>query len=236
MRFLAMALDYDGTIAQNDMLDDRVRESIARLRAQNIIVLIVTGRILSDLERVAGDLHFVDAVVAENGAVMAFPDSGYSKILGDPPPVSLLEALRIERIAFKAGQSILEADANDASRLLAILQRLELPLALLFNRGRVMAQPQAISKATGLREAFKILRLSPHNAVAIGDAENDHELLRSCELGVAVSWGRQSLKATADYILTGEGSSSIADYMQMLVKEPRIPRALKSRRSLLLVL
>jgi len=234
MRFLAMALDYDGTIAQNDMLDSRVRESIAQLRAQNIIVLIVTGRILSELQRVAGDLHFVDAVVAENGAVIAFPGSGYSKVLGDPAPASLLEALRIAGIAFKAGQSIVEADANDASRLLAILQRLELPLALLFNRRRVMVLPQAISKATGLREAFKILRLSPHNAVAMGDAENDHELLRSCELGVAVSWGSQSLKAAADDILPGEGPSSVADYMQTLVEEQRIPRGLKSRRSLLL--
>ena len=65
-----------------------------------------------------------------------------------------------------------------APRILAILQRLELPLVLTFNRSRVMVLPQAISKATGLRHAHAILRLSPHNTVAIGDAENDHELLR----------------------------------------------------------
>ena len=55
MSFLAMALDYDGTIAQKDVLDDRVRDSVSQLRAQNIIVLIGKGRILSDLQRVAGD-------------------------------------------------------------------------------------------------------------------------------------------------------------------------------------
>jgi hydroxymethylpyrimidine pyrophosphatase-like HAD family hydrolase len=186
MRFLALALDYDGTIAKDNVLGDEVRRAIATLRAQNIIVLIVTGRILSDLEKVAGSLHFVDAVVAENGAVIYLPDSRYSQLLGEPPPGALLDAAVAEGIDFKAGQSIVEADAKDAPRLLEILRARELPHSLAFNRGRVMILGQAISKATGLREILKILRLSPHNVVAIGDAENDHELLRSCEFGVAV--------------------------------------------------
>ncbi len=234
MRFLTTALDYDGTIARNDQLDSRVREAIAELRAQNIVVLIVTGRILEDLRSVAGDLHFVDGVVAENGAVLEFTDSGYSRVMGPPPPANLLEALGREGISFKAGRSIVEANAAEAPRLLAILERLELPLALVFNRGRVMVLPQAISKATGLREALKILRLSPHNTVAIGDAENDHELLQSCEAGVAVAWGSETLKASAYYVLSGDGPAAVADYMRELAKSRRISVPPKSRRGLLL--
>jgi hydroxymethylpyrimidine pyrophosphatase-like HAD family hydrolase len=49
-----------------------------------------------------------------------------------------------------------------------------------------MTVPQAVSKATGLHTALDTLRLSGHNAVAIGDAENDHELLRLVEVGAAV--------------------------------------------------
>ena len=41
-----------------------------------------------------------------------------------------------------------------------MIRYLELPLVLLFNRGRLMVLPQAISKATGLREALRTLRLS----------------------------------------------------------------------------
>lgn len=41
-----------------------------------------------------------------------------------------------------------------------------------------MALPQGVSKATGLQAALNRLRLSPRNTVAVGDAENDHELLR----------------------------------------------------------
>ena len=53
-----------------------------------------------------------------------------------------------------------------------------------FNRGRVMTMPQGVSKATGLQIALQTLRLSARNTLAIGDAENDHELVRLAEVGV----------------------------------------------------
>lgn len=67
-----LAIDFDGTIALHDLLDPDVRATFAELRAQGITVALVTGRILSDLRRVAGELHFVDVVVGENGAVVEF--------------------------------------------------------------------------------------------------------------------------------------------------------------------
>ncbi len=233
MKLSTLALDFDGTIAQNDVLDPEVRKAIAEARAQGVVVLLVTGRILENLGRVTGDLHFVE-VVSENGAVIYFPDSGYSRVLADPPPSALLKALRTEGVTFAVGQSIIDADSNTASRILAILQRLELPRVLLFNRSRVMVLPQAISKATGLGEALAILRLSPHNAVAIGDAENDHELLHSCELGVAVAWGSEALKASADHVLPGDGPPAVAGYIRALLKNRLIPEPVKTRRHLVL--
>ncbi len=234
MKLSTIALDFDGTIARNDVLDPGVRDAIAEARAQGVVVLLVTGRILEDLRRVAGGLHFVDAVVAENGAVIYFPDSGYSRILAEPPPAVLLDELLREGITFAVGRSIIDADADTASRILAILQRLELPRVLLFNRSRVMVLPQAISKATGLREALTILRLSPHNTVAIGDAENDHELLRLCEVGVAVAWGSEVLKASADHVLPGDGPPAVAGYVRALVKGGLIPEPFRTRRHLVL--
>lgn len=234
VRLSTFALDFDGTIAWNDTLDPGVRLALAEVRQQGIIVILVTGRILDDLRRVAGDLHFVDAVVAENGAVIAFPDSGYSRVVGQPPPDALLIELRREGIPFAAGQSVVDAPADTAPRILAILQRLELPLALAFNRSRVMVLPQAVSKATGLREALTIMRLSPHNTVAIGDAENDHELLRFCEVGVAVAWGSEVLKASADYVLSGDGPPAVAGYLRTLAKGQRISAPRQTRRHLLL--
>jgi hydroxymethylpyrimidine pyrophosphatase-like HAD family hydrolase len=222
MKFGVLAMDYDGTIARDGMLDSEVRAAIAEVRSRGIKVLIVTGRILSELEQVAGDLHFVDGVVAENGAVLWFPN-GHSRLLGTSSSLGFLKELRRRKLEFKAGQSVVEFDAADAPQVLSIIRELELPLVLLFNRGRLMVLPQAVSKGAGLREALATLRLSVHNTVGIGDAENDHDLLATCELGVAVSWGSKLLQEVADEVLQGEGPSAVAGYIRRAAKGIRLP-------------
>jgi hypothetical protein len=132
------------------------------------------------------------------------------------------------------GKAIVDMDASVVPRVLSIIRRLELPLILACNRSRLMVLPQAVSKATGLCEAMAILRLSPHNAVAIGDAENDHALHAACEFSVAVGWGSEMLKAAADFILVGDGPPAVADYIRSLSRERQIPSPAKTRRSLLL--
>jgi hydroxymethylpyrimidine pyrophosphatase-like HAD family hydrolase len=234
VKLSVIALDYDGTVARGDVLDPQVREAIALARTQGIVVLLVTGRILDELRRVAGDLHFVDGVIAENGAVLHFPDSGRTTALAPPVPQGFVTELRRRGIVFSAGQCLVDADANDAPRLLELIRTLELPLVLIFNRGRVMTSPQGISKATGLRVALETLRLSARNTVAIGDAENDHELLRLAEVGVAVEWGSKALRAAADIVLGGGGPAAVADYVRQLAAARSLPIPPRGRRHLLL--
>src|SRR5215472_3559072 len=222
MKFRVLALDYDGTIARDGVLSADVRSAIAEARAEGIVVIIVTGRILSDLRSASGDLDFVDAVVAENGAVLSFPGAE-TRVVGQLPPQILFDELRRRGVAFKSGECIVEADASQAPTILATIRELQLPLVILFNRGRLMVLPQAISKGTGLLEALHILRLSPHNAIAIGDAENDHDLLARCELAAAVSWGSTMLQAEADEVVNGDGPSAVATYIRRATTKARLP-------------
>jgi hydroxymethylpyrimidine pyrophosphatase-like HAD family hydrolase len=221
MKFGVLALDYDGTIARAGVLHPEVRAAIADARGRGIVVIIVTGRILTELQRAVGNLDFVDAVVAENGAVLSFRN-GQTRIIGHLPPQIFLEELRRRGVAFKSGQCVVEADASVAPAILATIRDLQLPLVILFNRGRLMVLPQAISKGTGLRNALNILRLSPHNAIAIGDAENDHDLLAECELAVAVGWGSRMLQAEADEVVNGDGPSAIAAYIRRATTQTRL--------------
>jgi hypothetical protein len=222
LKFGVLALDYDGTIARDGVLDPDVRTSLVELRAHGIRVILVTGRILSDLERVAGDLKFADAVVAENGAVIAFPN-GHSWAVGQPPPAEFLDELRHRAIGFTEGQCIVETDATLAPQILSVIRERELPLALLFNRGRLMVLPQAVSKSTGLRIVLTALRLSIHNTVAVGDAENDNDLLAACEMGAAVGWGSRFLQKTADAIVPGAGPPDLAPYIRQAASWVRLP-------------
>jgi len=157
MRLSALALDYDGTIAQGDAIGASVREAIAAVRDSGISVLLVTGRSLSELCRVAGDLHFVDGVVAENGAVIHFPANDYSQVLAPPVAPAFTAELRRRGIAGQAGQCLVDFDTRDAPHALEVIRDLELPIVLVFNRGRVMAMPQGVSKATGLQTMLNML-------------------------------------------------------------------------------
>jgi soluble P-type ATPase len=234
MQLAAIALDYDGTIAVNDVMDASVRTAIAFAREAGIAVVLATGRRLDDLRRAAGDLTCFDVVVAENGAVVDFPLRGRHAVLGHPPPAEFVAELRRRGVACEAGEALVEAGASAFATLIEVIHALELPLVLTFNRGRVMALPQAIGKSTGLRNALATLRISIHNTVAIGDGENDHDLLDACEVGVAVEWGSKTLRAAADDVIRGSGPPAVAAYVQQLAAAKEIPAAHMGRRKLLL--
>ena len=196
--------------------------------------MLVTGRRLDDLRRVAGDLHFVAGVVAENGAVVHFPDGGLTTALAPPIPPAFVDRLQKERIPIQLGECLVEAEATAAPRMLDAIRELELPIVLVFNRSRVMALSQGVSKATGLSVALEILRKSPRNAVAVGDAENDHELLRLAEVGAAVEWGSPSLRAAADIVIAGDGPAAVGDFIRRMAASGRLPAVARARRRLVL--
>jgi hydroxymethylpyrimidine pyrophosphatase-like HAD family hydrolase len=232
VKLSVLALDYDGTIARGDALDPAVRTAIEAARATGITVVLVTGRRLDDLRRAAGDLRLVDGVVAENGSIVHFPESGHTTILAPTVPERFLTELRTRGFPVGVGRCLVDAEATEAPRLLDAIRTLELPLVLIFNGGRVMVLPQGVSKATGFQTALQTLRLSPRNAVAIGDAENDHELLRLAEVGVAVAWGSAALREAADVILQGSGPPDVAAYVRGLVESGCLPVPGRARRRL----
>lgn len=232
MRLAALALDYDGTIAEGDRIHPSVRDAIAYARDSGVIVLLVTGRILSELRRAAGDLHFVDGVVAENGGVIHFPGNNYTRLVAPPVPGSFHAELTTRGIAARSGECLVDLASVDAPRALEVIHALELPVVLVFNRGRVMAMPQGVSKSTGLQTMLTMLRLSARNTVAIGDAENDHELLRLAEVGYAVEWGAASLRAAADLIVNGSGPAAVASVIRACAESRSLPIVPRARRRL----
>ena len=81
-----------------------------------------------------------------------------------------------------------------------------------------MALPSGINKQTGLQAALDELRLSPHNVVGVGDAENDHVFLSACECGVAVANALPSLKERADIVTKADHGAGVAELIDHLVR------------------
>lgn len=115
MYFLALATDYDGTIAVRGIVDETTRAGLQRLKHSGRRLIMVTGRELSDLKRVCSDLSLFDIVVAENGAVLYRPDSDGERVLA-PPPARFVERLR------EAGVTPLSVDPSQWAFLKARLE------------------------------------------------------------------------------------------------------------------
>jgi hypothetical protein len=65
-----------------------------------------------------------------------------------------------------------------------------------------------------LVEALGELGLSPHNTIAVGDAENDHSLLEVAEIGVAVANAVESLRHHADVVLDLPDGAGVAELVR----------------------
>ena len=73
MYYLALATDYDGTLATDGRVDGETRAALERLRESGRRLIMVTGRELDDLERVFPHFELFDSIVAENGALLYRP-------------------------------------------------------------------------------------------------------------------------------------------------------------------
>src|SRR3989449_2560410 len=230
MKPRVFALDFDGTIAVKDTIDPDVAAAIQEARDAGLLVVLVTGRILSDLEARFCNPPSFDAIVAENGAVLRLPTLPLPIALSQEPDPRFLAELRTRGIRHQSGQCVVEAAADAAPQVVEIIRGLGLPLGITFNLGRLMVLPHGVSKASGLQEALWRLRASVHNAVAIGNAENDHQLLEVCEIGAAVAWGSDVLKRSADEVVPGDGPRAVAPYIRDILSRPRIPPERMGRR------
>ncbi|MEP7243048.1 MAG: HAD-IIB family hydrolase [Gammaproteobacteria bacterium] len=220
MRYLALCCDYDGTLATHGKLLPGTIEALERLIASGRRLLMVTGRELDDLQSVCERLDLFEYVVAENGALLYHPATRAEKALAPRPPdefVATLRARGVQRVS--QGRVIVATWEPHETVVLETIRDLGLELQVIFNKGAVMVLPAGVNKATGLAAALETLAVSPHNAVGIGDAENDHALLRACEFSAAVANALPTLKDTADMVTTRDHGAGVTELIDALLKD-----------------
>ena len=218
MRYLALATDYDGTLAEDGRVSAQTLEALKRVRESGRKLVLVTGRELDDLFRVFPEYAIFDRIVAENGALVFCPATREEHVLGEAPPPALLQRLAaLDVTPLSVGRVIVATWSPHETTVLEAIHTLGLELQVIFNKGAVMVLPSGINKASGLRAALAELGVSPHNTVAVGDAENDHALLSECEVGVAVSNALPMLQERADWVTRGARGAGVRELIEELV-------------------
>lgn len=220
MRYVALATDYDGTLASEGVVDSETVTALRRLAATGRRLILVTGRQIEDLLRVFPEAPMFDRIVAENGALLYDPESQKTRALAETPPVRFLDELRRRGVEpLSIGQVIVATEQANEGVVLEIIRELGLDLQVILNKGSVMVLPSSVNKATGLEGALRDMALSPQNVVGIGDAENDYAFLALCECGVAVANALEAVKERADHVTQGAAGAGVKEVIDALISD-----------------
>ena len=223
-RYLALATDYDGTLASQGAVDHETAEALRRLAASGRQLILVTGRQIEDLKRVFPEVEIFDRVVAENGAVIYRPGSGEIRLLAEPPPAAFVDALRRRGVdPLSVGHVVVATVQPNDTTVLEVIRELGLELQVILNKGSVMVLPVSVDKATGLAAVLEELSLSPQSIVGIGDAENDLTFLAMCGRSVAVANALDTVKQRAAFVTEGRSSAGVRELIDLLLSDHPVP-------------
>jgi hypothetical protein len=219
MHYLALATDYDGTIAHDGVVDAPTLAALRRVRASGRQLILVSGRELEDLLATFPQVDLFDRMVLENGALLYDPATREARPVAEPPPPALLAELERRGVPLSAGQSIVATVVPHEHAVLAAIRDLGLEWHVVFNKGAVMALPPGVTKATGLVPALADLGIPADRVVGVGDAENDHAFLQLCGLSAAVANALPAVKAAADLVTAGPRGQGVTELIDRLLAD-----------------
>jgi len=219
MRYCVLAVDYDGTIASHSAVAESTIQALTSVRDSGRKLVLLTGRHLPDLKNVFPSLELFHKVVVENGALIYDPSTREEKALCEGPNRQLENLLTRRGVQFNAGRCILATWEPNHVPVLDAIKELGLDLQVIFNKSAVMVLPSGLNKASGLAAALSDLRMSAHNCVAVGDAENDHPFLALSVCGVAVANALPVLKERADFVTTQSNGAGVRELIDHLLAD-----------------
>jgi hydroxymethylpyrimidine pyrophosphatase-like HAD family hydrolase len=219
MQYLALATDYDGTIAEDGVVDKLTLAALEKWRGGSRRLILVTGRDVTDLQRAMPRLDLFDLVVAENGALLYDPASHVEQALDMAPPPAFLDRLGELGVApLWMGRVIVATWERNEGKVLQAIRDLGLDLQITFNKTAIMVLPSGVSKASGLRAALTQLGLSALNCIGVGDAENDLAFLDICGMPVAVANAVSAVKDHAAFVTTAARGAGVTELIEQLLR------------------
>ena len=129
MYFVALATDYDGTLAEDGVVAEPTLQALRLLKQSGRKLILVSGRELPDLRRVFADLDLFDLAVLENGALLVDPATREEVALGGGPPALFVEELQRRKVApLSVGRSIVATWEPNETVVLETIRDLGLEL------------------------------------------------------------------------------------------------------------
>ncbi|HQD25534.1 MULTISPECIES: phosphoglycolate phosphatase [Methanoculleus] len=211
----ALVTDVDGTITdRRRRINTAAIEAIRTLVDSGITVVLASGNTVCFMDGLCKMIGTDGTIIGENGGVYRRTFSGTLNISGDQKVcLAAFEELRdyfaekgIELELFGAQYRFADvafARNIDADEARAIIRDRHLPVRVLDTGFAIHLQVLGVNKGTALRELAGELGIHPDEMMAIGDSENDIEMLRAAGVGVAVRNAPALTQSAADWVSQG---------------------------------
>jgi len=212
----ALVTDIDGTIT-----DRRRRISTPAIEALRVLidagieVVLASGNTVCFMDGLCRMIGTNGTIISENGGVYRRGFGGTLHIPGNRG--ICLETFDVIREHFAREGIELEllsaryrfadvafARKVDPDEVKAVAHAHNLPAQVLDTGFAIHIQDPAVSKGTALRGLMDEMELLPSEILAIGDSENDIEMLEVAGVGVAVANAPEPIRSAADRV-TREG-------------------------------
>jgi HAD superfamily hydrolase (TIGR01484 family) len=242
MKYLALATDFDGTLATDGIVEESTLKALQRWQNSGRKLILITGRQLDNLIDHIPVINIFDWVIAENGAVLYQPSTQVEQLLAERPSEAFITRLR-DRIYQKQQQLENQAIPEEFSKIaqaqtlevlgvgrviiatwepyLEITQKtiqdLAVNLKIIANKGAVMILPEGINKAFGLKALSEVINLSPGKIVGVGDAENDCDFLQQCGYSVAVANALPEVKERVNWVTKNSRGSGVEELIDQIL-------------------
>lgn len=197
---VAFATDLDRTLLRpGGGPTVAAQRAIRTARRWGLRTILVSGREYAELRRLGREFGPWDALVAEDGAVVEAPVGTPARVVGRRTAAEMRRRLaRHPRLHGAWGEVVFSVPRGHRRRLVRMVAGL--PVHVTANVDRLMVLPAGVTKLTGIRTALRCLGLPRGPFAAIGDAENDLELLRGAALSGTVANGRPEVRRAVDYV------------------------------------
>jgi len=213
----ALAVDIDGTLTNKKRaINCRAVEALRKLK---IPVVLATGNVPCFARTAAKLIGVSDIVICENGGVVKFSYDGEDIVLGDKE--KCMEAAKI--LAKHFDVEFLDLEYRKSEVCVRRNFPIEEARRLLPEGVKIVDTGFAyhimdadVSKGRALEFIAERLGIRPEDFVAIGDSENDVEMLQVAGFGVAVANADLKLKEVADLVTSKADGDGVVEALEFL--------------------
>jgi phosphoglycolate phosphatase len=219
------AIDIDGTLTEDGggMIHIPALSKLRYLETIGYNVIYVTGRSSVEAYILAVFGGTTKIAIGENGGAITVTPQEHILLANKEECMKgyeilkkNLDGVKIKPVFHRLTEVVLfrTFDIKEGQR---VLRENNLDLHLSDSTYAFHINQRGIDKGIGLKEALKLLKREPLNAVAIGDSETDIPLFDICGYSIALDHAQEIVKSKAKHVIKGREGYGLVEAIDFIV-------------------